>query len=36
MAVVTDNLAQGLKRIQADIDALFDLLLPVPEDRARA
>jgi len=37
MAVVTDNLlAQGLKRIQADIDAAFDSLLPVPEDpRAR-
>lgn len=37
MAVVTDNLlAQGLKNIQADIDAAFDSLLPVPEDpRAR-
>jgi len=37
MAVVTDNLlAQGLKSIQADIDAAFDSLLPVPEDpRAR-
>lgn len=37
MAVMTDNLlGAGLKRIQADIDAAFDSLLPVPEDpRAR-
>jgi len=37
MAVVTDSvLADGLKRIQRDIDAAFDSLLPVPHDpRAR-
>lgn len=37
MAVVTDSvLADGLKRIQADIHAALDALLPVPDDaRAR-
>jgi farnesyl diphosphate synthase len=37
VAVVTDSvLADGLKRIQRDIDAAFDSLLPVPHDpRAR-
>lgn len=37
MVMVVDNLlAEGLKAIQADIDAAFDSLLPVPEDpRAR-
>ncbi|MEE4317761.1 polyprenyl synthetase family protein [Erythrobacter dokdonensis] len=30
--VETDILGEGLKRVQADIDSLFDALLPVPED----
>jgi farnesyl diphosphate synthase len=30
--VKTDILSEGLKRVQAEIDSLFDALLPVPED----
>ena len=30
--VETDILGEGLKRVQAEIDSLFDALLPVPDD----
>jgi farnesyl diphosphate synthase len=35
LAIATDILAEGLRRIQREVDAAFDVILPVPDD-ARA